>query len=372
MSTLNRGMGGTGIAVRDEFNLNFVNPASYGSIASTMSNAFEMGFYVEHDNYQTHERSESKTSGGLTNINYWFKFSPRWSSTIGLSPFSNVSYKINTTRSLGSISDMNYTYEGSGTISQLQWGNGFHIAKNLSLGLNISYLFGPISRRESINTSGQVSILTYDNRIHANNFNIDAGVQYVIQFKKTKSLVIGVITDDGMRLDATQKSYLYSDAFDTLNTSTGKNLEYKIPPSLGVGLSWQTKRSILASDLKFDNWSSVNSEDQNAIFQDTWKLSMGYMYKGNPDAMNYLGAVSLRTGFHVQNYYLRLKNTDLPWWGICAGISMPMFDNRSSINLTYSFDQVGTLKNGLILQSSQQIMVDIVVRDLWGIRRKFD
>ena len=102
-------MGGTGIAVRDGFNLNYVNPASYGSIASPVSSVFEMGFYVEHNDYRTTDLSESRTNGSLSNINYWFKFLPQWSSTVGLTPFSSVSYKINTTRSLGGISDVNYT-----------------------------------------------------------------------------------------------------------------------------------------------------------------------------------------------------------------------------------------------------------------------
>jgi hypothetical protein len=54
------------------------------------------------------------------------------------------------------------------------------------------------------------------------------------------------------------------------------------------------------------------------------------------------------------------------------GVSLPVFDNRSSINLTYSFDQLGTLQDGLILQRSQKIMFDVIVRDFWGRRRKFD
>src|SRR5688572_22391164 len=66
MSTLNRGMGGTGIAVRDGFNLSYVNPASYGSIQSPVSSIYEMGFYIENNSYRTSELSESKSNGSLT------------------------------------------------------------------------------------------------------------------------------------------------------------------------------------------------------------------------------------------------------------------------------------------------------------------
>ena len=372
MSTLNSGMGGTGVAVRDGFNLNYQNPASYGSISSPVSSVFEMGFYVEHNNYRTAKLSESKTNGSLSNINYWFKFLPRWSSMVGLTPFRTVSYKVNTTRSLGSISDVSYSYDGSGTISQLYWGNGFSVTKNLSVGLNISYIFGTISKRESVNTLNQVSALIYENRINTNELALDAGLQYEVALKKNTSLIIGFVGDMGSTFHGNQKNYLLDGPLDTMQIYRDEKLVYETPPSYGVGLALQKARSILACDLKFENWHAINSEDENVKLQDVWKFSMGYMYKGNSDATSYLSAVSLRAGFHIQQYPRKIKNTNLPWWGLSAGISMPMFDNRSSINISYSFDSLGTTQNGLILQHSQHIMFDVVIRDLWGVRRKFD
>lgn len=372
LSTLNRGMGGTGIAVRDEFNLNYVNPASYGSISPPVTSVFEMGFYIDHNSYRTNELSESKTNGSLSSMNYWFKFSPRWSSTIGLTPYSSVAYKVSTLRSLGGLPEVNYIYEGSGTISRLYWGHGFTVVKNLSLGFNISYLFGTITKSESINVSNQAGSLIYENKINTNKFNVDAGIQYGVSLNKRKSLVVGLVADKGTTFNAKQRNYLYDGSADTLNTSTGEKIKYTVPSSAGLGLALHSPRSIVASDLKFENWAGVNSREQDVVFQDTWKFSLGYMYKGNPEANDYFGAISLRAGFHIQNYYLKIKENDLPWWGMTLGVSMPMFDNRSSINISYSFDQLGTLKDGLILQRSQQIMFDVIIRDLWGMRRKFD
>src|SRR3989337_2043493 len=162
MSTMNRGMGGTGIAVRDEFNLNYVNPASYGSIVSPINSIYEMGFYVESNRYKTNELTELKTNGSLSNLNYWFKLKPGWSSTVGLSPFSSVSYNINIPRNLGGIENVNYTYDGSGTISQLYWGNSIDVIKNLSIGVNLSYLFGSLSKNESINALTPSGVLIFE------------------------------------------------------------------------------------------------------------------------------------------------------------------------------------------------------------------
>ncbi len=371
-STLNRAMGGAGIAVQDGYNLNYLNPASYSKIKPPISSIFEMGFYMERDRYKTHELSESQTIGNLSNLNYWFKLSPRWSSIVGLTPFSSVSYKVNTTRTLGSINDVQYVYEGRGNISRLYWGNGLNIVKNLSLGVNISYLFGTISRSESISLLHQAANLLYENKVTTNKIHVDAGFQYSILLRKDRSLAIGVVADDKIKFDATEKSFLYNDLFDTLSTTTGNRLQYRVPASFGIGLALQSARSVVAADLKFQRWSEAEVEDENSVVRDTWRFAFGYMRKGNPDAITYWGSMSLRAGLHLENYYLQVRENVLPWWGFTAGISMPMFDNRSSVNITYSFDQVGTLNDGLILQQSQQIMLDIIIRDLWGIRRRFD
>ena len=46
-SSLNRSMGGVGIAVQDDYNLNPINPASYGAISSPITHIYEIGLYVE-------------------------------------------------------------------------------------------------------------------------------------------------------------------------------------------------------------------------------------------------------------------------------------------------------------------------------------
>jgi hypothetical protein len=372
LSTLNRGMGGVGIAVRDEFNLNYVNPASYGAIQSPVSSIYEMGFYVENNNYKTNELSESKSNGSLTNINYWFKFKPYWSSMVGLAPFSSVSYKIATTQSLGSGSAVDYFYEGSGALSRFYWGNAFTITKNLSFGFNASFLFGSISKKEFIITPGGTGSITFENKINARRVSVDAGIQYSFKLKKDRSLVLGIVGDPGVTFNASQKHYVYNENSDTLNATIEDKQKYAIPATAGIGAAFHTRRSVIAGDVKFEHWSNATTPEREAILRDTWKVSVGYMYKGNPDAVNYWGSVSLRAGFFTQNYYQKIKDNVLPWWGMSLGVSLPVFDNRSSINLTYSLDRLGTLNDGLILQRSQKLMIDVVIRDLWGMKRRFD
>ncbi|MEO7991114.1 MAG: hypothetical protein ABI663_16310 [Chryseolinea sp.] len=370
-SSLSRSIGGTGIAVQDEYSINPVNPASYGSIKSPITHIHEIGMYLESNRYTSQSVMESKTTGGITNLNYWFKFAKWWSATGGLAPFSTVSYKIKTTRELATTSLVNYTYEGSGNINQLYLGNSFNVVKNLSLGVHATYLFGSIIKSESIDISDEASYLTYENKIVARKFHFDFGLQYKINLKN-KSLIIGAVADNGLTLTGQQQNALYDQNTDTLSSAVGKDVHYKLPRYAGVGLSLQSKRYTIAADLKYENWSKAQYADEEVIFQDTWKFSAGYIYKGSPDATNYFGLISLRGGVNVQQYPLKVKGTSSPMWGASAGISLPMFDGKSALNLTYLWDQFGTEQNKLILQRSQKIMLDLVIRDLWGGKRKAD
>lgn len=370
-SMLNRSMGGTGVAVQDHENLNLVNPASYVHIASPISHVYELGMNVETNRNSTTESSVIKTTGGLNNLIYWFKFKPWWASTLGLSPYTTTSYSILTTRETATAK-VDYLFTGSGNINQLYWGNSFLLAKNLSVGFHASYLFGSISKSETMELTNQSSSLTLDNKIVVRKFNMDAGLQYSIPISEKTKLVAGFVADNKMTINSTIKQTLTNANADTLQQITGDKKTYTIPAAYGFGVAYHTPRAVFAADVRTENWSSSTLSEDNISLVDTWKFSAGYTYRGNPNALHYLGLVSMRAGFYAQNSNLVIKGTNLTGWGLSAGLSFPMFDGKSSLNLTYQFDKFGTTDNNLILQQSQKIMFDVVIRDLWGIKRKFD
>lgn len=370
-SALNRGLGGTGIGVRDSYFPNHANPASYTGIASSITHMYEIGFYVEGNRFSTTSATASQSAGGLTSLNYWFRFSRRWASTFGLTPFSSVSYNVASQQELGTATSADYQYEGSGNISRLYWGNGFAITKRLSVGLNTSFLFGSINKQEMLAANASQNGLLFENKITVRKFNFDAGVQYEVPFNKSK-LVVGATVDNGFKAKGTQDYTLVDTSYDTLETNTGAPVYYSYPTSYGVGLSFQSKRSTVAGDLKFSQWSQGNYNDQRVGYRDTWRVSLGYNYLGKETADSYWGYVGLRAGVYYQDYYLMLKNETFGNYGFSLGLVLPVLDNKSSINLNYNYDYLGTRANGLVVQQSQRISLELIVRDLWGVRRKFD
>lgn len=369
-SILNRTMGGTGIAVQDGENLNLTNPASYVRIKSPISHIYEVGFNMDVNRYSTQQINETKTTGSLNSLIYWFKFKPWWASTLGLAPYTSTSYSISTQReTIGT--KVNYWYEGAGNISQLYWGNSFALNKNLSVGFHTSYLFGSITKNESLEPTEE-SIITMENKITARKIKFDVGLQYQIELTEEKSLVSGIVWDNQVSFTGKVNRLVTDETGDTLQLSTEDKKKYTLPTAAGFGLALHTPRSIIATDIRTEEWSTGTLAEDNIQLADTWKFSAGYTYRGNPNAMTYLSSIGLRAGFYAQNSHLIIKGTNLTGWGLSAGLAFPVFDGKSTVNLSYQFDKLGTTNNELILQQSQKISIDLVIRDLWGIRRKFD
>lgn len=365
-SALGRSLGGSGIALRDPYSLNNLNPASYTSI-EPVTQVTELGLFFESANYRNTQESASFQTGNITNLNFWVKFSKRWSGTIGVSPFSSVKYNIVSGRRLSENSTLQYS--GSGGVSQFYFGNGFKITKNLSIGITGSFLHGSIDRNETI-SSGLGTNTQMQNSTYITGGNLDFGLQYQFLLKNDRSLTLGAVYDDPLTLRTYGDRYIFqaSDTISSENISLG---DYILPAHYGVGISFQTPRSTITGDVSYRDWSKAHLDD-GLILRSTRRLSFGYQYNGNPGADGYLGSVILRTGGYIQENYLVLENVPFTDWGVTFGIGLPSANNRGIINLSYSFNQSGTVANNLISQQAHVIALDLTFRDLWGIKRRFD
>lgn len=368
-SALNRSAG-TGIAVRDVANLNMYNPASYTSITSA-TQIFEMGFYTERNFYRTSKESDNLTTGSLSGINSWYRFSKRWAGVVGIAPYSKVNYNISSTRSIGTDEDAGVVFSGSGGISQVYFGNAFQITRGLSIGVDGSYLFGSIDKNESI-VSGYGSGTTLLKKVTANKLKADFGMQYSFRMKKDRSLTLGLVYNPQVKLNTkAERMLLRTNEGDTTARAKVDVDDYVLPQTFGAGLSFQTPRSTLAVDVRYQEWAKATLEN-NVDLRNTTKTSFSYTYEGNPKGEKFWDFVQVRTGLHFQNNYLKLDEGSFNDWGFSFGLGLPVRQNLGTINLSYHYNRSGTTTSGLIEQHSNSIVVDFTFRDLWGIRRKFD
>jgi hypothetical protein len=370
-TSLNRSIGYVGVGVQDAINLNGINPAANVWIEGPFSHVYEFGMFTEDNSYQTNQFKEGNFNGGLSNLNYWFRVKKWWTTTLSVTPFSTVSYNITSSKTLSASAETDYVYAGDGHITQLSMGNSFRLFNNFSAGLNLAYVFGSVNKSESVSATAFTESLTLNNKLYTNRFKTDFGIQYRINLPSNRSVVLGATYENSLKLKS-KSDLTLTNKTDTLSTFDGESTTFTLPSRIATGASLQMKRSRIAADIVFEPWSRASYPGITSQFMDSWRYGVGYSFLGNPESENYWGAIRLNAGAYYQNYPVKIENQVLPNYGFTLGIGLPVLDGKSTINLTYGYDRFGTVNESLILQRTQRIMLDIVIRDIWGYRRKFD
>lgn len=370
-SAYNRALGYTGVGIRDDYNVSATNPAAYNAIVKPFTALFELGAYYESTKHQSVDASSSSRSGNLNSINFLFKPSSKLGIGLGASPLTSINYKATAARTFVNLTPASVSYEGSGGINQYYVGLAFEVFKNFSLGANASYFLGTIKKTENVAATAVTSQLIVANRTSAHNLGGDVGAQYSFLIKKKTKVTLGATWDPGAYLSGAQQTSIVNSNLDTLKETPKVNASYRMPATYGGGLGIKSGRSIVAADVHWVDWKKAVIND-NQTYQNTWKYSVGYEYRGDLTALKYLNAISLRAGAFVQDYPLVLQNTPFKTWGYTLGISLPLDGYRASINVNYAFTQVGTTKAGLIQENSNRLVLDFIIRDIWGVKRKLD
>ena len=126
--------------------INPFNPASYAAVENE-SFVFDIGLNIQSCVLRNDAKSLTDADGNLAYLTVAFPITRWWKTSAGLLPYSTVNYEsVQTKYDVNTLCDVKTIYAGNGGVSQLYWGNGFNIGKRLSVGFNINYLYGTITR----------------------------------------------------------------------------------------------------------------------------------------------------------------------------------------------------------------------------------
>ena len=139
----NKGMGGTGIGVRNSSQINMLNPASYAAV-DTLTFLFDVGMSLHNTNFA---EGNVKMNARNTTFDYLamqYRLTPQLGMTIGMTPFSNIGYNFSNTQIIRDDEDGQVTttnrYYGDGGLRQVTVGLGWSPFEGLSVGTTFSYL----------------------------------------------------------------------------------------------------------------------------------------------------------------------------------------------------------------------------------------
>jgi len=394
--SLGRGMGGLSVGVRDGKFANVSNPASYSAVDS-LTMIFDLGVSGQITNFKEGGKSMNRKTASFDYAVGLFRLFPHVGASFGVIPYTNIGYNYYDVQGAGesgslvSTSYFSSEYEGKGGLSQAFFGLGWEFVKNVSIGANISYLWGDyektitsISDDSYINTLGR----TYDASI--NTWKLDLGAQWAMNLGKENHLTLGVTAGIGHKLGADANLTILNTNSQTgvvtmTTDSVSNGLE--IPYSFAGGFSYVHKNSLtVGADYSLQKWgvlhfpevneSTMRYESTSGLLKDRHKVVVGADWIPYPmtGGRGFFSHVHYRVGASYTTPYYKIGTQDGPKeLSISAGFGIPIvnsWNNRTSLNISAQW--VHQSAKNFITENSFRINIGLTFNERWFAKWKVD
>ncbi len=350
----NKGMAAVAQGMRNGQQINTANPASYAAVDS-LTALFDLGFTTFNGNYKMGQQQKNVRNTSFDYFAFQFRARKRLGVTIGIQPFTNIHYsfssqsqQLTNTESTTSA----YTFTGSGGTHKVFLGAGWQPLKPLSIGANVSYLYGDYSHISTMSLSQSTAynmVRSYTADIST--YTVDAGLQYTVEIGKKDKIILGATY--GLGHDINNKAYrttstqtVTTSSISTSGTTTDTLYQaFQLPASISAGITYQhgTKWRV-GADFLLEKWSQSRFPSQitdgTGIYQsvkgqlnDYQRLSLGAEYTPESQSRHLLSRCSYRFGGYYANTYAKTDLTgvisDKPYeYGLTAGISIPIHNRH--------------------------------------------
>lgn len=376
-------MGNVGLAIRSDNFINIKNPASYMGFDST-SFLFDISALGMVTTLKTKDVTENADYASLGYILFGTPVTKWWRASFGLIPYSEVGYNVINQQTVEDVGRVDYVYEGSGGLNQFHLGSGFRITNNLSVGINASYVWGLIGRRQIVTFPDSLAMLStrIENLDHVSDFLLDFGVQYFKPLKKDMELGFGLVVKPGTTLNSTRKyaaiNYFagegdYQLLKDTVayNPSTKGTLDF--PLRIGGGVSFrQAERLLLSLDVNWGNWENYKSYGRSDSLQNNFTINFGAQYVPKHNSVtSYWHRVRYRLGFRYENTYVEINNVPIKEFGISFGVGLPFRRSKSMLNFAFEFGNKGTVKDNLVQENFFKFTFGLSIYERWFVKSRY-
>lgn len=380
-TSMQRQMGGVGIAMRSGRQINVINPAAYAGMDS-LTFLWDMGADVSVLWSKDGESKERSTGGGLSYITMQFPLSRNIGASVGLLPYSSVGYAFGSKIAHGTRSN-----QGSGGINQAYLGVSGKL-KYFSLGANIYYDFGTITHDWYATPAGGGNSLT-ERVMQIRDWNLTLGAQYALPLSKGNVLTFGALWQPkkswhGKTWVTAQDISTTGDAKpDTLATMKMGGKYYQ-PHTFGAGISYshsKVSHYSIEADFSWQNWkdaifSPLTSEDGKTTyfsgmnFDNRWRIAAGGEYQPRLRGGNYFSRATYRLGGYFTRDYLLINTNNVKEYGLSCGIGLPTLEGKTMINVGFEWKHRYASPQKLVSENYFNIMIGINFNEVWFWQRK--
>lgn len=400
-----RSMGSVGASFVDAYNINTVNPASYGFLDVT---SFDIGLFAKYSELSDDTQSEGLWNGNLAYISLAFPMSnpineildrverkSSWGMNFTLMPHTSVGYNVSSIDSIPNVGRIQKNYIGSGGTYKFMWGNSYRYG-NLSGGINMGYLFGKIQYQRNVYFGDLQG--AYDNEFNydysVNGFLWNAGVIYKLDLNKeereidrnrpAKFMTFGLHTNSSTSF-STNASVLERSvarfgtgidfAVDTLNFTLDSLGSGRLPAEVGFGLSYYNgSKSSISASYTYTNWSGFKNDANEGELTDTYKVSLGGFFRPDYKSFtSYFKRMYYRWGLYYGTDPRFAGQDQATTYGATMGFGLPFIYQRKISHANLGLE-IGKRGSGSSIQENfATINFSFTFNDdEWFIKRKYD
>jgi len=372
---LGQSMSNTGIAIRSNNHLNFLNPASFTAIDSAHF-IFEVGVKNQLTKLSVGDESVKRSTSNMEYIAMGFPVSRWWGMGIALMPYSKIGYSFVQNQILPDSSTVKYHYEGTGGSNQILWSNSFKPFKGLSIGINSGFIFGEVTRSayNSITSNNLANNVAKNIVVDIHGFYFEAGMQYEYKLNAKKTLIIAALFAPN-QLIQTQNVEVVTDGTNLYENKSDKIQNNDLPMKIGVGLGLQQKDKLqFGIDFKYQDWTNakiygVSSE----YFQKLNSLNVGAEYLPNKFAAHgYYNRVRYRIGARITQTNLAVpenegdsKRYSVNEASVSLGFGLPLKMSANNVNLSLEYGSRGTSKVTLPKETFFVLNLNFTLNENW-------
>ncbi len=367
----NMGMGGSGIALRSDLFLNLTNPASLTSIP-LQSLATDAGINFRFSNLKNQYKSVNVLNGNISWAAIAFPINHTFGASFCLNPKSSVGYTIYSTKSLeGTAFSYPVTYKGEGGLSEFSAALGALVAKNLSLGLKGSLLWGNVVKTTEDTPPLGSAITRVDNTNYVGML-FKPGFQYQTKLSKNTVFTLGGTAEISSYLNGSSTITITSGSTTVLSTIE-EGSQIKLPSRMGLGMALGYKsKYLLTFDFNRSDWRGAELELDSKRLSVNNSFHLGMEFAPGYDPQRRWQTKKYRVGALYQTGYLNIYGTQISNYAATCGVSFPWKKDRNSFNLSLEAGKQGTLNNQLILESYVKLNCSFNLWEHWFIPRKYD
>ena len=407
-------MGGISYGLQRNQGVNPGNPASYAT-SDTLTFIFDFGVSAHSVRMSDGINQRNMMNSNLDFITIQF---PLWRGTggsIGLLPFSKVGYNFGGLRQEANIQFVE-SYRGTGGLSTLYAGFAWEPLNNLSVGVNIAYLFGNFTHTR-VATPREPGSRISEGRFHyaLQTVRTNFGVQQTFPLRNARSITIGAVYSPQITMssDVVELRRLFNvdpwqhpwqHPVEVLSNDTLHNANFQLPHTFGLGFTFTSPRWLFGVDGEVQLWNGIKYNDHIAAtnasginmldgmtrdnrFNDTFRISTGFEYVRNPFSHLFFHRMRIRGGVSVVNSYTNVNVYDptsydflglgsFRQYGANIGFGFPVLDflsgHVSMLNIGFHYTRQQPSHPSMVAQDMFRVSVNINFNELMFFRRLMD